>query len=88
MQARLHNPWELESKTESSIIFSLNSVFIWGLWSSPPLKMVRGHVDNILYLYDDGAPYRHLVAILQWWSVIDNVISYVYHDDEVGRMDA
>ena len=24
MQARLHNPWELESKTKSSIIFYVN----------------------------------------------------------------
>jgi len=31
---------------------------------SPPPKMVRCHVDNILHLYDEGAPYRHLVAML------------------------
>ena len=44
--------------------------------------MVRCHVDNILHLYDDVAPYQHLVAILQRWGVIN-----VYHDDEIGSMD-
>ena len=58
MQARLHSPWEQESKTESFIIFSLStSVSIWGLWLSPPPKVVRCHVDKYL-------------TPIWWWDMI------------------